>query len=103
MAETFQVTDAAREVYRALLDHLGCRANDQFFAIWEAELGNLDAPRRAGSVVAGAYMAFAARYAVFGARAAGIEPDRTLWLELANEQFDAAVKAVEEAYATTGP
>ena len=103
MSEPFTPTDASREIYRAILDQLGCRINDQFFAIWEAELGSPDAARRAGSVVASAYMALGARYAVFGAVSAGVEPRLDWWLELAEKDFHAAVEAVKEAYAIAGP
>lgn len=101
MAEIFDPSEATRQKRRELLSHLGGRVDAQFFAIWEAEMGQPDAPRRAGSVVAAAYMAYAARYAVFGARCAGAEPSLELWMELAREEFDAAVKAVEEAFATS--
>lgn len=96
----FKPTETSRAIMKALSARLGDAADKEFFDAWEAEIADPDAPRMAGSIVAAAYMRLAARYAVFGADCAGREPSLQLWLALAEQNFQDAVKDVETAKST---
>lgn len=76
----------------AFFTELEKAAETSFFDMWESELENTDAPRRAGSVIANAYMRSAARFAVFGAQCAGVQPDLDQWKKFALEQFGRALE-----------
>lgn len=91
--ETFTPDDRTRAIFNALHGKINSAGIDEFFEVWEIESD----PRKAGSVVAAAYMQIAARIAVFSAQCAGREPSREQWLALAAEQFDKAVTDVSEA------
>ncbi len=99
---TFKPADATRAILKTLTDRLYDRADKEFFDSWEAEISNTDAPLRAGSVIAAAFMQVAARYAVFGAECAGREARLKQWLALAEEHFIEAVGAVASARANAG-
>ena len=98
----FKPSDKSRAILRELRGNLAEEAEKKFFDIWEAEVADPLAPRLSGSVIANAYMGIAARFAVFGCECAGREPRLELWLELAKEQFEDAIKhcaAAKEAAA----
>lgn len=90
--DTFNPTAATRSALKHLHQGLANEAEAKFFEVWEREIADPDAPRIAGSIVANAYMRNAARFGVFGAQCAGREPSLELWLAVAREQFDEAVK-----------
>jgi hypothetical protein len=98
----FMPTDEARAILKALRARLGDDANKEFFDTWDAEISNPDAPRRAGSLIASAYMRLAARYGVLGADCAGRKPSLQLWLAMAEQEFRGAVRDVAEARVRCG-
>lgn len=93
----FKPTDKAREAFRRMSDAAMDAMQDQFFELWEAE-GD---PRRAGSMVAHAYIQNAAKIAVFGSRCAGLEPQSDLWRAACEEAFTNAACAVDIAFILT--
>lgn len=93
--EIFNPTDTARSAFKALMGGVTDQVMDGFFDMWEAE----DDPRKAGSMVAHAYISNAAKVAVFGAECAGKEPRKDLWLKACEEAYDAATKDVGAAVA----
>lgn len=94
---TFRPTEASRALLHELHGHLGEVAEQKFFDIWESEMADPMAPRLAGSIVANSYMRLAARFAVFGCQCANREPSLELWMALAKQQFEDAVRDCSDA------
>lgn len=84
-------------ILKSLLAELANEGDTRFFEIWENEAEHADASRRAGSIMAHAYMRTAATCAIFGAVCAGVEPDLELWVELAREHYRRAHEEVSAA------
>ncbi len=95
----FTPADKTRAAFKLLRAGLADAIEQTFFEVWEAEIADPDAPRKAGSVVAAAYMENAAKFAIFGAHCAGKKPSLELWLAMAEENFNKAIFAVEQSFA----
>lgn len=102
MTNTFTPSDQTRAALQSLHEGLATEAETKFFEVWEAEIANHDAPLRAGSIVAAAYMRNAARFAVFGAQCAGQPPRLEQWLAVARENFEKAIRGLRRGHASCG-
>ena len=87
---------AAIAAFKRLSDAAYDAMSKDFFDMWEAE-GD---PRKAGSMAAHAYIKNAAKFALFGAQCAAVEPDRDKWMAACAAAYDEAREAVAIAFTT---
>lgn len=98
-AKIFTPGPEARAAFKRLADAAYDAMSKEFFDMWEAE-GD---PRRAGSLAAHAYIKNAAKFAVFGAHCAAVEPERDMWMAACAAAYDEATKDVLIAFDLAEP
>lgn len=90
----FTPSEQARGLLQRAFKDESVSSMDEFFALWEAE----GCPRRAGSMMAHKFVILGARYAVFGAQCAGVEPNLDLWMNVCREAAERAIADVDESF-----
>ncbi|UFS77179.1 hypothetical protein LPB73_07325 [Tardiphaga sp. 37S4] len=93
----FKPSDLARAALHEMHGDLADTALKKFFEMWEAEVEDLEAPRKAGSVIAHAYMGVAARFAILGCEYSDTKPSLEVWMAFAKEEFESAIRMWESA------